>query len=301
MLLVIGDAVHETVVDLRAAPSRGGVGAAHITHRRGGSAANIAAFSAEVRTKARFAGQVGDDHTGAFLLDDMGQHGVDVRASRHGRSASAVIVRSNGTTTRLVDRATATQLTTLDSSLLTGVAMVHLPASSLSIEPLATAVEDLVGEAVERGIPITIDAAGIATIDEFGATQMRSLIAHLRPAAFFCNRIEAQRLGLAGREPMPGARHTIITAGASPTIVVDVDGAARSVPVTPVSTIIDRDGAGDAFITGYLIGLLAGQPAGTCVRAGHLLASRVLGHAGPRMTPMRDEPNESAAVLSTMS
>ncbi len=301
MLLVIGDAREETIVELRSAPPRGGVGAAHITRRRGGSAANIAAFTAGLGYPARFAGQVGEDHCGAFLIDDLRAHAVDVHASRQGRSAAAVIVRSSGTITRLVDRASATQCTSLAAGLLDHVELVHLPASTLAVEPLATAVEDLLGEAIERGITITIDADGVDTIEEFGTAELRSLVAQLRPHAFFCNRSESERLGLRGRDPIAGADWTIVTAGPRPAVLVASGGETRSFPVPPVADIVDRDGVGDGFVTGFLLAHLAGQEPDTCVRAGHLVASRVLRHAGPRVSGCAVGPTDDQAVANEAS
>ena len=161
MLLVVGDAHEVIVVELGASPPRGGVGSAHIVRRRGGSAANVAALAADAHAAARYAGQVGLDHAGDFLIEDLEECGVDVCITRQGRTGTAVIVRSGATTTRIVDRATATQCTGFKSAVLDDVTLIHLPASAFSVEPLATAVEDLLGEAIERGIPITIDPGGI--------------------------------------------------------------------------------------------------------------------------------------------
>jgi sugar/nucleoside kinase (ribokinase family) len=299
MLLVIGDAVEETVVDLRDAPPRGGAGSAHIVHRRGGSAANVAALAAELGQASRLAGQVGDDPAGDLLVDELTRRGVDVRVSRHGRTAAAVIVRSRGTTTRLLDRAGATQCTSLPADLLDGVTHIHLPASSLSAEPLATAVEDLVGEAVERGIPLSLDAAGAGTLEEIGAEQLQALVAQLRPVVFFCNRSESATLGLHGRDPMPGAAWTVITAGARPTLLAGAGGPAKAYPVTPVEGIVERDGAGDGFVAGFLLAHLAGQRPGTCVQAGHLVAARVLRRQGARVEVATDQARRGEVTSSS--
>lgn len=301
MLLVIGDAMEETVVDLTAAPPRGGEAAAHITRRRGGSAANIAAFAAQLGCPARFAGQVGLDHTGAYLLDDLGQAGVDVRATRQGRSAAAVIVHARSGTTRLVDRADATQCTSLAASLLDDVRLIHLPASTLAVEPLATAVEDLLGEAIERSIPLTIDAAGVSTIEEFGPRELRALVDQLRPYAFFCNRVESEKLGLHGRDPMPGASWTVVTAGPRPALLIASNGHARAHGVPPVEDIVDRDGVGDAFVTGFLLAHLAGEQPGTAVQAGHVVAAHALRSAGPRVRRERGDDQATASAGSSIT
>jgi sugar/nucleoside kinase (ribokinase family) len=299
MLLVIGDAVEETVVDLRDAPPRGGAGSAHIVHRRGGAAANVAALAAELGQAARLAGQVGDDPAGDLLVDELRRRGVDVQVSRHGRTAAAVIVRSRGTSTRLLDRAGATQCTSLPATILDGVAHIHLPASSFSAEPLATAVEDLLGEAIERGIPLSVDAGGAAALEEIGTDQLRALVSQLRPVVFFCNRSESATLGLHGRDPMPGAAWTVITAGARPTLLAGATGPAKAYPVDPVDGIVERDGAGDGFVAGYLLAHLAGQRPGTCVQAGHLVAARVLRRRGPRLGATADQPRAGEGASSS--
>ncbi len=301
MLLVIGDAVEETVVDLRDAPPRGGAGPAHIVHRRGGSAANVAALAAELGLASRLGGQVGADHAGALLEAELTARGVDVRVSRHGRTAAAVLVRSRGTTTRLLDRAGATQCTSLPVELLTGVRHIHLPASSLSVEPLATAVEGLLGEAIERRIPLSVDAAGAGTIDEIGVEPLRSLIEQLRPVVFFCNRGESTTLGLHGRDPIPGATWTATTAGARPTVLAGANGSTRTYAVTPVDGVVDRDGAGDGFVAGFLLAHLSGQRPGTCVQAGHLVAARVLRRSGPHLGPAIDQAALVAGDASSVS
>lgn len=300
MLLVVGDAHEEVVVELGASPPRGGVGPAHIVRRRGGSAANVAALAADAHAAARYAGQVGLDHAGDFLIEDLEESGVDVCITRQGRTGTAVIVRSGATTTRIVDRATATQCTGFKSAVLDDVTLIHLPASAFSVEPLATAVEDLLGEAIERGIPITIDAADPETIDEIGAGEMRSLIAQLRPLAFFCNRAESVHLGLHGREPMAGALYTVVTSGPRPALLLSANSAV-SFPVPPVAGIVDQDGAGDGFVTGFLLAHLGGQAPATCMRAGHLLASRVLRHAGPRLSIVQAVAKETSVSASTTS
>jgi sugar/nucleoside kinase (ribokinase family) len=279
MLLVIGDAREDTVVDLTASPTRGGVGSARIVRRRGGSAANIAAYAASAGYPVRFAGQVGADHSGDFVIADLQHHGVDVRASRQGRTAAAVIVRSGSTTTRLIDRATATQCTTLHPEILDDVSVVHLPASTFSAEPFATAAEDVLGEAIERGLAISMDVGGVGIIDEFGRNEFVALVHHISPRVFFCNRVESERLGLRGRDPMPGADLTVITAGVRPTVLVDAMGEVSSFPVDDIDGPTDREGVGDAFIAGYLVAQLAGQPPTMCVQAAQLLASAMLRQA----------------------
>ena len=68
-----------------------------------------------------------------------------------------------------------------------------------------------------------------------------------------------------------------------------------------MTDIVDRDGVGDAFVTGFLLAHLAGQEPDTCMRAGHLVASRVLRHAGPRVSGCATAPTDDQAVANEAS
>jgi sugar/nucleoside kinase (ribokinase family) len=277
MLCTLGDLVEDVVVWLRADPVRGADTAARIFRRRGGSAANVAALAAAVGGRSRFIGQVGDDALGASLIAQLETGGVDTRVSRVGRTGSIVVlVDANGERSMLTDRGASTQLAVVPPDALDDARVLHVPGYSLTVEPLANAAYALIGDAVERSVPVTVDASSVSVIEEFGAKEFLALIDHIRPRVFFCNRAESHALGLKLRTPTPGADLTVVKAGARPTLIVDADGTATSVPVPPVDKIVDTTGAGDAFAAGYLLAMLAGQQPETCARAAHLLASRVL-------------------------
>jgi sugar/nucleoside kinase (ribokinase family) len=66
------------------------------------------------------------------------------------------------------------------------------------------------------------------------------------------------------------ARAVVVTAGADGSYLRTTDdAAARWFPAAPPpGPVIDSNGAGDAFVAGFLYGHLAGEPIGTCMRYG---------------------------------
>lgn len=76
-------------------------------------------------------------------------------------------------------------------------------------------------------------------------------------------------------------RTVVITQGADPTIVA-VNGRSKLYPVPPISKdlIVDTNGAGDAFVGGFLSQLVVGKDVGECVRAGNYAASVIIQQSG---------------------
>ena len=76
-------------------------------------------------------------------------------------------------------------------------------------------------------------------------------------------------------------RVVIITQGAEPTLVVQ-DGALYRFPVSPLAkqSIVDLNGAGDAFVGGFLSQLLLGKPVSDCVHAGHWAGRVIIQRSG---------------------
>ncbi|CAN0226198.1 unnamed protein product [Discosporangium mesarthrocarpum] len=72
------------------------------------------------------------------------------------------------------------------------------------------------------------------------------------------------------------ARTVVFTQGALSTIVA-TNGTVSEFPVDPLSAdqLVDTNGAGDAFVGGFLAQLIKGEPLDKCVQAGHW-ASRVI-------------------------
>ncbi len=81
----------------------------------------------------------------------------------------------------------------------------------------------------------------------------------------------------------------VITQGSQATIVAvgGADGASApgagtyAVPAVNKAEIVDTNGAGDAFVGGFMSAYIKGQPLARCVDAGHYVAGVVIRRSGP--------------------
>lgn len=73
----------------------------------------------------------------------------------------------------------------------------------------------------------------------------------------------------------------VITQGKDPTVVAK-DGAVTlyEVPAVPAEQIVDTNGAGDAFVGGFLAAFLKSQSIADCCKAGNFSASTIIRTSG---------------------
>ena len=99
----------------------------------------------------------------------------------------------------------------------------------------------------------------------------------------------AKKLAALPKKNTKRPRLVVITQGADPTIVVSSSGegvvAATDVhqyPVIPIKSeqIVDTNGAGDAFVGGFLSQLVQGKSTEVCVKGGNYLANLVIQRSG---------------------
>eukprot|EP00761_Pharyngomonas_kirbyi_P011714 gb/GECH01011740.1/.p1 GENE.gb/GECH01011740.1/~~gb/GECH01011740.1/.p1 ORF type:complete len:346 (+),score=104.75 gb/GECH01011740.1/:1-1038(+) len=88
-------------------------------------------------------------------------------------------------------------------------------------------------------------------------------------------------------------RTVVITQGEEPVIISvgGEDAKSYEVPVVPKEKLVDTNGAGDAFVGGFLSQLYQGQPIDTCVKAGNYAASVIIQRSG---CTFPDKPEFSA-------
>ena len=275
MLACLGDLVEDVIVRLGGPVNVASDTRAHISRRRGGSAANVAVRAATLGHPARFLGQVGGDAIGTALLAELAGDGVDTTMVRRGGSTGTIValVDHHGERTMLTDRRSCLDLDEPDPSWLDGVDVVHVPFYSLAAGSIAATAATVIAWANERGIAVSIDLSSTAVLAEVGIDEVLRRLERAGPALVLSNADEAAALGIDG--PVAGAL-TVIKHGPSPALIHCPDGSVIEVDAIAVPGVNDTTGAGDAFAAGFLTAPgWAGDPRAAC-EWGHRAAADLL-------------------------
>jgi adenosine kinase len=101
----------------------------------------------------------------------------------------------------------------------------------------------------------------------------------------------ALRLARLPKENGKRGRLVVFTQGAKPTVVVQ-EGRVLTFPIIPISEkdIVDTNGAGDAFVGGFLAQLVQGGSLEDCVRSANYAANYIIQQSGCQLP---DKPNFS--------
>ena len=198
-------------------PVRGGDRNVRAARVRGGSAANVAALTAELGGRPRFVGQVGDDHVGHTLVEDLRRRGVAIHATFAGGTGVIITMVGRGGRSRLIDRGASRRLSLIEPALLDDAGQLYLAGSAFTEDPFASAADQLLGEAADLRVPVTIGGPSVAELESLGPDGFRALCAAVRPQHVVLNRAEHSGLGLT---PAPthrrGRRRRSSPTGAGP-------------------------------------------------------------------------------------
>jgi sugar/nucleoside kinase (ribokinase family) len=257
----------------------------------GGSAANVAAWSADLGVASRFAGVVGDDRLADILVDELIDRGVEVMAVRRPATATravAVIVAGDRDRSMVsaLDTATILRSDDIDTSWFDGASWLHLTAYTYFPIDGRRAFHDLVRTATQSSIPWSIDPSSARMLAEL--TELEKVRRAITGAAIaFPNRDEAA--WLAGTDDVSDcaqrlldlAETVVVTCGGDGAVVARRGRATMSIP--PVATsVVNTLGCGDAFAAGFISGRLRGLDDAACAMQASEVAARAAATAASR-------------------
>ena len=212
----------------------------------GGQAANVAAWVSALGGRSRLIAALADDTAAALVASDLTRRGVDlVGPVIAGRTGVVVSLTEGGShRSMLTDRGVGPLLADADirPAWLDGCSWLHLPAYSLTSQPVQAAAVAGVAAARARSARLSIDLSSTAAITAYGLPAFVDLLRELRPELVFGTRAETDLVG-----ELPGTQ-MITKLGAAGVIV----GGQRYPALTTEPA--DATGAGDAFAAGYLVG-----------------------------------------------
>ena len=207
----------------------------------GGQAANVAAWVAELGSRARCVAKSGDDAAGALARSLLDARGVElVGPVVDGRTGVVVaLVAADGERTMATDRGVSPELSVdeLDPTWFDGCARLHISGYSLLADPIAEAALTAAGLARSEGVEIR----------DYGPERFRSNLDALGPEVVFANEPEWEMVG--GAYALAGT--AVVKRGSRGVEVRTAAGVERFEP--PGSAVVDTTGAGDALAAGFLV------------------------------------------------
>ena len=289
----------ESMVSLRSTGplSAGGALAMHVA----GAESNVAAAVARLGHTARWAGVVGEDPHGEFILRQLRAEGVQLQQREDPSRSTGVMFLEQRTAdvTRAFYYRSGSAGSTLsredaDRALQQGARILHLTGITAALSPESRkAVEFAAERAAADGLVVSLDVnyrSKLWSRDE-AREALTPLVRHATILIASDDELdlvaippdggqdpETQEGVMAGQLLGLGVREVVVKRGAAGACVHTLDGRweAPAVPVTSIDTV----GAGDAFTAGYLSALLDGEDVAGRLQRGALMGAFAVSTAG---------------------
>lgn len=250
---------------------------ATITLGGGGQAANFCAWVAALGKPARLVTRVGDDETGRRLVADLEARGVEVRATwaREPTGTIAVLVDAEGRRTMATQRGASVGLRAEDlgESWFRDTRLIHVPAYSLFLEPLASASRAAIRAVRDGGGMLSVDLSSASGLRAYGPSRMAYVLARLKPELLFATEAEAQTLAV----PLESlAQVPVLKLGRAGCRIFG-----RTVSAPPVDSV-NPTGAGDALAAAFCVAWLNGATPLDAAESAVASASQSVTMAGAR-------------------
>jgi sugar/nucleoside kinase (ribokinase family) len=247
----------------------------------GGQAANFCAWSAALGEPVRLITRVGDDERGRRLVSDLEARGVEVCPvwAAEPTGAIAVLVGPDGERTMATQRGASVGLRPDDllEAWFAGVNLIHVPAYSLFVDPLARTARAAIGLVRDSGGMLSIDLSSVAGLQEYGPTKMAYDLARLKPELLFGTSAEVAKIGVAVEHL---AQVPVIKLGPAGCRLFG-----RTIPAPSVQRV-DATGAGDAFAAAFCAAWVHGATPIEAAERAVVVAAEAVTRSGARPTPI---------------
>ncbi|WP_158841802.1 carbohydrate kinase family protein [Saccharothrix deserti] len=234
-----------------------------------GKALNLASLGADVTLRT----VVGDDDAGRAVLDVLERAGVEVIAEvADGATEQHLnLMDPNGGRVSIY-----LELPRLPHPRHDERALAALTEADVAVIDLADHARPLLAAAREAGVPVWCDLHDYDGVADFHRDFLDAADHVFLNDDGFRDR-DALLVFLKSLD-----KRAVATLGADGAMAV-ADGAVHRVPAVPVEEIVDTNGAGDAFFSGFLLAHLAGADVPTAMTAAAEQAARCL--ASPGLAP----------------
>lgn len=288
-VLVVGDVMEDIIVRPDGPMVRGSDVAAAISVLPGGSGANQAAWLAENGVDTAFFARVGaadvDAQAAAFAALGITARLVADPDRPTGRLVT--LLDADGERSFFTDRGANTALAPADipADLFDGVGLLHVSGYAFFADGPRETARELIRRARAGNIPVSLDPASTGFLADMGPMRFLEWTAGIDIC--FAN---AEEAALLSRSDL--AREQIVRLGETYGLVVVKRGADGAVAGTragiaarasaPTVAALDSTGAGDAFLAGFVSGLVAGADVETCLARGNAAGARAVARVGGR-------------------
>ncbi len=252
----------------------------------GGCASNVASDLARLDRQVAIAGIVGQDVFGQYVEESLIQSGVHcdyLMKSDQLPTSGSFVINVQGEDRRFIHSVAANALftgETVTREQIESSRILYLGGYCLSEELSPENVAEMFRMAKEAGVTTVLDVVTPKQADYW-----KMLEPVLPLSDYFLPNNDEGELITGESDPLEqarafrkaGAKHVIITCGGEGSILMDSERTIQS-EIYPVN-LVDGTGSGDAFVAGFIHGLLEGASPEDCLRFGS-----ALGHSCVRAT-----------------
>lgn len=266
-VLVVGGSGVDTVVrvDSLPVPLADSVGVGPIREWPGQTGGNVALGCHALGLNVKFLDFIGDDWTGGQVREHLAKGGVDFEGihSPSGTRRAVNLVDKTGRRMSFHDARDPEDLRMPREFYLP-----HLERARHVHLSITNFTRFLFDDIIEQGVPVSTDLH-----DWDGMDTYHREFAYRADLVFLSAAGARERIGPVMREILREGRAqaVVATAGAGGSYLLTREGSRtpRPIPATvPPAPVVDSNGAGDAYVAGFLYGRLAGRDLDDCARLG---------------------------------